>query len=313
MRYLPRVLRTPARPAKIGVQSAKFSLTMKEKKAVVGRAFGPYTPAKATKTLKQAATEIRHHPQQTKQEPRRFFARQISDSGRTLTAQEDIKKFAEGFIGVAREHELHMKPGYNPSIVHSEREAAKKLVKEAAAAYQKEHPVQPPPVSESRLEFIRQSLGIQHAPIRSHQPSAALTANLMEPEKLPGTGTPTGWTRQPSAPGMPTGPAAPAPRLSPASGGFVGGNITLPSQHRDETDATTAVPPVIRGHEPTLVPLNAPDQAALAPIKVLGESNVAEPTPPTVPSGPATTESAPLPPEPINSPDSAPTNSQTEP
>jgi len=289
MRYLPRALRSPARPASSGFLPTKFSLSMKEKKAVIGRAFGPYTPAKATKILKHATEEIRRHPQETKRAERRFFARQTSDSGRTLTTKEDIKKFTEGFIGVAREQELRMKPGYNPSIVHSEREAASKLLKESEGAFKKEHPVQPPPVSESRLEFIRQSLGIQHAPIRSHQPSAALTANLMEPQKLPGTGASPGWTRSPAT------PAAPAPRLSPASSGFQGGIITLPSQHRDEPDMTTGGLPVVRGYEPTLGPPTTPDQAA--------------PAPPAVPAEPISTAPAAPQPEPTESSTATPPES----
>lgn len=106
---------------------------------MMGKAVGNYMPRPIKKELETLEKQITHaigrgdktftdaHGVEHKiSDEMRYFAKEAQQGGHTLTRKSEVKKFAEGFVEVAREEDIKLRSGYN---IGSEREVAGKIVK----------------------------------------------------------------------------------------------------------------------------------------------------------------------------------------
>lgn len=223
----------PSRSSSITPTHRSFRLTRPAKEKMMGRAVGPYMPQTTKKELKTLEEQITHavgrgdktftdaHGVEHKiSDEMRYFAKEAQQSGHTLTKQSEVKKFAEGFVEIAREEDIRLRSGYN---IGSEREVAGKIVKaeEASLGSNEHHSAQ----QERHAKLQERNARLARIGVR---PNSMAARPLGE--------TPTGSIQevQPLTPG--TAPAKPPTTNRPLNfmnTGIVAGRHTDTSNHVD--------------------------------------------------------------------------------
>lgn len=203
---------------------------------MIGKAVGSYLPQTTKKELKTLEEQITHavgrgdktftdaHGVEHKiSEEMKYFAKEAQQGGHTLTRKSEVKKFAEGFVEVAREEDIKLRSGFN---IGSEREVAGKIVKTEEAGISEDE-THHSALQERQAKLKERNARLARIGVQPSSMAAAIGSPLAPPSSVQEV--------QPLPPGnAPVKPITANRPIGLMTAGIVGGRRTDMSVHPDE-------------------------------------------------------------------------------